>query len=112
MFEWTISSTYCADISDQVTIMVNDVESYTVITPNNDGFNDFLVFPGVEELRGCEILIYNRWGMEVYRNADYQNDWDGRDHDGRELIADTYYYILRIPPDRIIKSFVEIRRGQ
>jgi gliding motility-associated-like protein len=112
VFEWTISSTYCPDVSDQVTITVNDIETYTVITPNNDGFNDFLAFPGVEELRGCEIIIYNRWGMEVYRNADYQNDWDGRDHNDRELIPDTYYYILRIPPDRIIKSFVEIRRSQ
>jgi gliding motility-associated-like protein len=112
VFEWTISSAYCPNGSDQVTVTVNDVESYTVITPNNDGFNDMLVFPGVEELRGCEILIYNRWGMEVYRSADYLNDWDGRDQNGRELIADTYYYILRIPPDRIIKSFVEIRRVQ
>ena len=112
VFEWTISSDYCPDVSDQVSITVNDVESYTVITPNNDGLNDQLVFPGVEELSGCEIIIYNRWGIEVYRNANYQNEWDGRDQNDRDLIADTYYYILRIPPDRIIKSFVEIRRNQ
>jgi len=112
VFEWTIASDACPTVSDQVMITVNDIETYTVITPNNDGLNDFLVFPGTEELRGCEIIIYNRWGNEVYRNKDYQNDWDGRDHQDRELIADTYYYILRVPPDRIIKSFVEIRRGQ
>ncbi len=112
VFQWTISSGFCPDVSDQVTISVNDVETYTVITPNNDGLNDVLVFPGVEDQRGCEIIIYNRWGMEVYRNEDYQNNWDGRDHKDRELIADTYYYILLIPPDRIIKSFVEIRKSQ
>jgi gliding motility-associated-like protein len=112
VFQWTISSDYCPDVSDRVMITVNDVETFTVITPNNDGFNDKLVFPGIEELQGCEIIIYNRWGMEVYRNADYQNNWDGRDHNNRELIPDAYYYILRIPPDRIIKSFVEIRRSQ
>jgi len=111
VFQWTLSSNYCPDVSDQVTITVNDVQTYTVITPNNDGLNDYLVFPGVENLLGCEIVIFNRWGVEVYRNEDYQNNWDGRDHRDRDLIADTYYYILRIPPDRVIKNFVEIRRS-
>jgi len=112
VFQWTISSDFCPSVSDQVMITVNDVETYTIITPNNDGLNDVLVFPGIEDLSGCEIIIYNRWGMEVYRNEDYQNNWDGRDHNDRSLIADTYYYILLIPPDRIIKSFVEIRKSQ
>jgi len=111
VFQWTLSSNYCPDVSDQVSITVNDVQTYTVITPNNDGLNDYLVFPGVENLLGCEIVIFNRWGVEVYRNEDYQNNWDGRDHRDRDLIADTYYYILRIPPDRVIKNFVEIRRS-
>jgi gliding motility-associated-like protein len=112
VFQWTIASAYCPDVSDQVMITVNDVQTYTVITPNNDGLNDVLVFPGIENARACEIIIYNRWGTEVYRNADYQNNWDGKDRNDRPLIQDTYYYILRIPPDRIIKSFVEIRRSQ
>ena len=112
VFEWTVSSSYCPDVSDQVSITVNDVQTYTVITPNNDGLNDYLVFPGIENIRGCEILIYNRWGKEVYRNDNYRNDWDGRDHRDRELIPDTYYYTLKIPPDRVVKSFVEIRRNQ
>ena len=112
VFRWTISSDYCPDVWDQVIIIVSDVETNTVITPNNDGLNDMLVFPGVEEQGGCEIIIYNRWGMEVYRNKDYQNNWDGRDQNDRLLDDDTYYYILRIPPDRIIKSFVEIRGSQ
>jgi gliding motility-associated-like protein len=111
VFQWTVSSEYCPDVSDLVRIVVNDVQTYTVITPNNDGLNDFLVFPGVEDIRGCEIIIFNRWGIEVYRNENYQNNWDGRDHKDRDLIQDTYYYILRIPPDRVIKNFVEIRRN-
>ncbi len=112
VFRWTISSDFCPDASDEVLITVNDLETYTVITPNNDGLNDVLVFSGIDELRACEIIIYNRWGTEVYRDPDYQNDWDGKDKNGRPLIQDTYYYILRIPPDRIIKNFVEIRRSQ
>ncbi len=109
-FRWTIQSAVCEDVSDYMVITVNDIESSTVITPNGDGLNDYLVFPGVDQLPGSEFMVYNRWGTEVFRNGNYQNDWDGRDRDGRELIPDTYYYILKIEPERIIKGFVEIRR--
>ena len=109
-FEWSIVSEICQDVSDIVVITVRDLYEPTVITPNNDGFNDFLVFSGIELQPGSELIIYNRWGTEIYRSSDYQNDWSGKDSRGRDLINDTYYYVLKLPSSRIIKSFVEIRR--
>ena len=109
-FVWILSSEMCEDVSDNVVIKVNDIVTPTVITPNGDGQNDFLVFPGIGQLESNELMIYNRWGTEVYQSPDYQNDWDGRDKKGRELIPDTYYYILRLTPERVIKGFIEIRR--
>ena len=109
-FKWTVSNVGCADVSDNVLITVKDIQTPTVITPNNDGFNDQLVFSGILELRNTEITIYSRWGNELYRNEDYRNDWDGRDLNGRELPVDTYYYILKLNSGRLIKGFVEIRR--
>ncbi|MEE9460780.1 MAG: gliding motility-associated C-terminal domain-containing protein, partial [Bacteroidales bacterium] len=109
-FTWTIKTGVCEDVSDNVVILVNDLLTPTVITPNNDGYNDYLVFSGTDELNDNEIIIYSRWGTEVYRSKDYQNDWDGRDHNNRELPLDTYYYILKLSSGRLIKGFVEIRR--
>jgi len=109
-FTWTIETGVCEDVSDKVVITVNDLLTPTVITPNNDGYNDYLVFSGTDELNDNEIIIYSRWGTEVYRSKDYQNDWDGRDHNNRELPLDTYYYILQLSSGRLIKGFVEIRR--
>ena len=109
-FQWKISLLGCEDVSDNVVITVKDIVTPTVITPNGDGQNDYLVFPGIDLLPGSELIIYNRWGTEVYTNPNYQNDWDGRDHKSRELIPDTYYYILKIESERIIKGFVEIRK--
>jgi gliding motility-associated-like protein len=109
-FIWIIQSAGCEEASDKVIVTVNDINTPTVITPNNDGQNDFLVFPGVEQQSGSELIIYNRWGTEVYRSSDYQNDWEGMDHKNRALNPDTYYYILKIESERIIKGFVEIRR--
>ena len=109
-YTWIIKTDVCDDVSDNVLITVNDIKTQTVITPNNDGYNDYLVFSGLVELSNTEIIIYNRWGTEVYRSKNYQNDWDGRDHNNRELLSDTYYYILKRSSGRIIKGFVEIRR--
>jgi len=109
-FKWTINSPACADVSDHVLITVKDIQPPTVITPNNDGYNDHLVFSGISELGDSEIIIFSRWGNELYRNENYQNDWDGRDQNGRELPLDTYYYILKLSSGRLIKGYVEIRR--
>jgi gliding motility-associated-like protein len=109
-FQWTISSEFCPDVSDQVLIVVNDILAPTVITPNGDGQNDFLEFRGIEELSGCELFILDRWGSEVYQSNDYKNNWGGIDQKGRELSPDTYYYILTIPPDRVIKKTLKIIR--
>jgi len=109
-FTWIVKNGICEDASDNMVITVNDIITPTVITPNGDGQNDFLVFPGTGQLSGRELLIYNRWGTEVYRNKDYQNDWNGRDYKDRELIPDTYFYILKLESGRTIKSYVEIKR--
>ncbi|MFC2186435.1 gliding motility-associated C-terminal domain-containing protein [Fulvivirgaceae bacterium LMO-SS25] len=74
-----------------------------VFTPNGDGSNDTFRAIG-NPLSACprfvesvRVKIVNRWGMEVFS---YQSNtaegifinWDGRDMDGNELPAGTYYY--------------------
>ncbi len=74
-----------------------------VFTPNGDGSNDTFRAIG-NPLSACprfvesvKVIIINRWGMEVFS---YQSNtaegifinWDGRDKDGNELPAGTYYY--------------------
>jgi len=43
------------------------------------------------------VKVFNRWGNEVYRNADYKNDWRGKGVNnllGEDLPEGTYYYIV------------------
>lgn len=64
--------------------------SSNVVTPNGDGYNDFLVFVAKEDFVHLELKILNRWGDRLYESQNYKNTWDGN-----SLSGGTYYYILR-----------------
>ncbi|AWG26985.1 hypothetical protein FK004_17970 [Flavobacterium kingsejongi] len=62
-----------------------------VITPDGDGKNDTFVITGLENYPGSVLMIYNRWGNQVYRSDSYDNSFSG---DG--LSGGTYYYIFKL----------------
>ncbi|MEO0338630.1 MAG: gliding motility-associated C-terminal domain-containing protein [Bacteroidota bacterium] len=73
-------------------------EPTTFISPNGDGDNDFLEFPGLETYQANEIKIYSRWGQIVYSKVNYQIEgalWDGTLR-GEPLPPGIYYYVLRV----------------
>ncbi|SFG85399.1 gliding motility-associated C-terminal domain-containing protein [Algoriphagus hitonicola] len=74
-------------------------------TPNGDGLNDtFIAFDNPFSqcprfVTGVEINIVNRWGAEVFTYNSLESNendifirWDGRDKNGSELPAGTYFY--------------------
>jgi gliding motility-associated-like protein len=61
------------------------------ITPNEDGLNDVFYLCD-STVCDIDIRIFNRWGAQVYKNAHYQNDWNGTNSNGKPLPAGTYYY--------------------
>jgi gliding motility-associated-like protein len=65
------------------------------LSPNNDGINDYLAFEHLEEYPDNRIIIFNRWGTEVFRKSNYDNSWQGKSRNGRTNLPDgTYYYLL------------------
>jgi gliding motility-associated-like protein len=66
-------------------------------SPNGDGINDRFIIPGIKEYPNNELIIFNRWGNEIYRRQNYQNEWDGRSSNrNKKLPVGTYYYILHL----------------
>ena len=67
------------------------------ISPNDDGFNDKLEFPGIGVYPNATLVIFNRWGENVY-SADngYQNDWGGTNQNTGDLLpsGSTCYFVL------------------
>jgi gliding motility-associated-like protein len=97
-FNYTICSTACPEIctSAIVTIEVGpdlDCPIPNIITPSGDGMNDALIIPCAEEFPGSELVVFNRWGDEIFRTDNYQNDWEGT-YKGKELPVGTYFYIF------------------
>lgn len=62
------------------------------VSPNNDGFNDFLEIQNVELYGDYTLRIFNNAGVEVYRSSAYRNTWNGVDDSGRELAVGAYYF--------------------
>ncbi len=71
-------------------------------TPNGDGDNDvfFPVYSGLDEI---ELVIYDRWGKEMFRGMNKDAVWDGT-HNGEKLRPDVY-------PIKIIASYIDKRNG-
>jgi gliding motility-associated-like protein len=97
-----------------VTVLVSTVivdfkiEVNQMVTPNNDGRNDFLFIKDVAFARNNTLRIYNRWGIAVYEGTNYNNQnnvFDGRSR-GRSTLsvqdylpAGVYFYIFEYDLD-------------
>lgn len=62
------------------------------ISPNGDGFNDFL---DLSNLNVKNIKIFNRYGTLVYNKKDYQNQWKGQSNHENLLPSGSYFYSIK-----------------
>jgi len=107
---WTVSNGVCPASLDYITITVRNLVIPTLITPNMDGKNDYFILRGIESLGKTEIVIFDRRGAQVYKNENYNNDWDGIDYNGNPLPEDTYFYVLKSQNGKSLSGYIVIRR--
>ena len=86
-----------------VQIFSCEINPYNLVTPNNDGDNDYFIIEGLDCYVSNTLEIYNRWGVLVYEKTDYavNGDYFSGISEGRvtiskedELPVGTYFYIL------------------
>jgi gliding motility-associated-like protein len=109
-FKWTVTNGVCPSAIDSVTITINDLMIPTLITPNGDPYNEYFVLRGLETLGKTELIIFNRNGAQVYKNMNYDNSWNGLDHNGKELPEDTYFYVIKAQNGKSLSGYIVIRR--
>ena len=86
----------CKTDRDNVEIsVVLCLDSYIYIpnafTPNDDGVNDFFE-PKVLYIKEYHLLIFNRWGEEIFESFDSKYLWDGKTKNNEGIMDGIYIY--------------------
>ncbi len=66
-----------------------ELEFFNVVTPNNDGNNDYWEIKNFDSEITHLLTIYNRWGNVVFTTSHFDNKWQDAD-----LPDGTYFYAL------------------
>ncbi|RPH75868.1 hypothetical protein EHM76_00660, partial [bacterium] len=107
IFRLTLQNGTCTS-SDDVNIKVIDLFVPSVITPNNDGKNDFFQIPRLPE--GSSLIIFNRSGMTEFSSENYENNWNGLNNNNEEMPGDTYYFVIQLSNGSTRKGSILIKR--
>lgn len=82
--------------TDQVLVSLREdfrVVANNVFTPDGNGMNDQWIIPNADAFEQVQVKIYDRYGVLVFEDDDYQNDWEGTR--GTDILPDgTYYYTI------------------
>ncbi|MFI5141246.1 MAG: gliding motility-associated C-terminal domain-containing protein [Bacteroidia bacterium] len=116
----TVSNTYtvvgrtgACNSATTVTVSVNNAFDFVlpnIVTPNNDGVNDFIDF-GRFQFSVMQLEIYNRWGTKVFESINPTCVWKPTEDDG------TYFYTIQYTincnnekQNKTLKGFVTVIR--
>ncbi len=99
-------------------ILDGDLEIFTAVSPNGDGFNDTFTIQGLAKFPDNELFVYNRWGVLVFnKKAYHENQNFAGVSEGRatvsqktELPVGTYFYVLNIDGERDRSGYLYINR--
>ena len=123
VYTWTVEngrypdgSYVCPVNTDEVVLVQHDLRQYEGFSPNNDGFNQVFVIPGLIHATDFTFTLFNSWGTRVYgitkgeagiRQVEIDGElmeehiiWDGY-LEGQGTVASpgTYYYTLTFEID-------------
>jgi len=93
-----------------VTVFCNDIIIFNGFSPNGDGVNDFFTIQGIEAFPNNQLLIFNRWGNEVFKMNGYLNTWDGNWNRKKMLPDGTYFYVLDDGEGNRYSGYIQIHR--
>ncbi len=103
---WLMASNAPCTAHDSINIVFDssceiEIEMPNVFTPNHDGANDIFKPSKFNNILNSEMLIYNRWGEQLFQTKDVLKGWNGSYHNIL-CPAGTYYWILKY--DTILKE--------
>lgn len=91
-----------------------ELEFYNYISPNGDGDNDFWTITNIDsdKYKSNEVVIYNRWGSEIFHTTNYDNVtrfWNGVSKENTALPDGTYFYVVMAAGVEF-RGYIELQR--
>jgi gliding motility-associated-like protein len=109
----TTSTTYILVVTDSSGCTASDTMVLDIVpsiwfpdgfTPNGDGVNDVWEIDNIFLFPECEIEVYDRWGIQMFRSVGYNTPFDGQ-YNGKDLPVGTYYYIIKLNDPMFPEAF-------
>ena len=111
-FSYEICNSWaCAETTVNVLVRCDAPTPVTGFSPNNDGVNDHFVIHGIEQYPNNVLRVYNRQGLQVYEQPNYDNSWTGRYRRTIDLPDGTYFWVLEYGDNQsTISGYVQVQR--
>jgi len=68
----------------------------TIFTPNGDGVNEGFKAYSSRQYSSFEMIIYDRWGKEVFSSDNIEDKWFGKTKEGEICSEGMYVYHLKV----------------
>lgn len=80
-----------------------------IFTPNADGINDMWKISGLENYRGSEVKVFDRFGNMVFQKITTGPfEWDGT-FNSRHLPTGSYWYVVKVSDGRLMNGWVVLK---
>ena len=84
--------------TDTMTIYAIPCEEYFIpnsFTPNGDRLNDVFSVVGLQRDTKVEMMIYDRWGKQLFQSSDVKLGWNGK-YKGNSVEGGVYFYVIKL----------------
>ena len=78
----------------QIQVTESMLEIPNVITPDSPSGKNAVFKVKYKSLVSFEMLVYNRWGQELFHTTDPSDGWDGT-YGGKTVPTGAYYYVIK-----------------
>ncbi len=108
-YEICINEENCDQAVVDVDVTCSGLVIHTGFSPNGDSFNDNFTIEGIEDYPQNELTVFNRWGLKIYHQKGYKNNWNGN-WEEQVLPDGTYFYVLKDGEGETYSGYVQIHR--
>jgi gliding motility-associated-like protein len=99
IYELLVMDSDSAVATDEIQVRVgagdlSGLGAHKIFSPDGNGIDDYWEIDNLELISGCQLTIFNRFGLQVFESNNYNNDWGGT-YNGKSLPEGDYYFVIR-----------------